>query len=312
MPTIAEWPSHITPGKTIATPSMLSDWMATFADVAHIQPPARTDGVSLLPDLTGKGKQQNSLVYVEYYEGGRTPDFKEFEASRRNRKRDQMQMIRMGDLVGVRYQVRSANDDLEIYDVVKDPKETDNLALKPGYEKIQAQMKAKVLQVRHPDAEAPRPYDNVPIPADTVATELIPGISWKFYKGNFPWVISDKGLIANEKGVDNNITGKEADKKEGMICYEGSIKIPADGKYTFAMQTSGKAYLRLHEATLIDEDFGYRPNSEIIHDIYLKAGYHAIKLNYLRKKGASPVLKLKWKNDKGDWVDVDGKVFYHL
>jgi hypothetical protein len=78
------------------------------------------------------------------------------------------------------------------------------------------------------------------------------------------------------------------------------------------MQTSGKAYLRLHEATLIDEDFGYQPNSEITRDIYLKAGYHTIKLNYLRKKGIPPVLKLKWKNDKGDWVDVDGKVLYRM
>ncbi|SDT60533.1 Arylsulfatase A [Mucilaginibacter mallensis] len=312
MPTIAEWPNHITPGKTIATPSMLSDWMATFADAAHIQPPARTDGVSLLPDLTGKGKQQNSLVYVEYYEGGRTPNFKEFETSRRNRKRDQMQMIRMGGLVGVRYQVKSADDDFEIYDVVKDPKEADNLALKPGYEKIQAQMKTKVLQVRHPDAEAPRPYDNVLIPADTVAGELISGVSWKFYKGNFPWVISEKNLNPNEKGKSKSVSGQEADNKPGMICYEGFIKIQADSKYTFSMQTTGNAYLRLHQATLIDEDFGYQPNTELTRDVYLKAGYHAIKLNYLLQKGISPQLKLKWKSDKGDWTDIDGKVLYHL
>ncbi|SHM52417.1 sulfatase-like hydrolase/transferase [Mucilaginibacter sp. OK098] len=311
MPTLAEWPDHIAPGKTITTPSMLSDWMATFADVAHIQPPARTDGVSLLPDLTGKGKQQNSLVYVEYYEEGKTPVFKEFEASRRNRKRDQMQMIRMGNLVGVRYQVKAAGDDFEIYDVVNDPKETDNLALKTGFEKIQAQMKANVLQVRHADAEAPRPYDNAMIPADSVLRELIPGLNWKFYEGNFPWVIAEKNLKESEKGTGNNITRKEAGKKEGMTCYEGFIKIPADGKYTFSMLTTGKAYLRLHEATLIDEDFGYQPNTEVIKDVYLKAGYHAIKLNYLLPKGISPQLKLKWKSDKNDWMDLDAKAFYH-
>jgi len=286
--------------------------MATFADVAHIQPPARTDGVSLLPDLTGKGKQPNSLVYVEYYEGGRTPDFKEFEASRRNRKRDQMQMIRMDDLVGVRYQIKSADDDFEIYNVVKDPKEADNLALKPGYEKIQAQMKTKVLQVRHADAEAPRPYDNVLIPADAVTGQLISGIGWKFYKGNFPWVISEKNLNPNEKGMTNNILGKKDGSKEGMICYEGFIKVPVDGKYTFSMQTTGKAYLRLHEATLIDEDFGYQPNTELTGNIYLKAGYHAIKLNYLLQKGIPPQLKLKWKSDKTDWAYIDGKALYHL
>nr|WP_157536442.1 sulfatase-like hydrolase/transferase [Mucilaginibacter sp. L294] len=310
MPTIAEWPGHIGPGKVINTPGMLSDWMPTFADVAHLQSPARVDGVSLLPSLTGKGKQQNGLVYVEYYEGGKTPGFKEFEASRRERKRDQMQVIRLDDLVGVRYQVKSSEDDFEIYNAVTDPKEIDNLALKPGYESIQVQMKAKVLQVRHADAEAPRPYDNALIPANTITGELKAGINWKFYKGDFPWVISEQNLTANEKGVGSTITGKEAGKKNGVVCYDGYVKVPADGKYTFSLQTTGKAYLRLHEATLIDEDFGYKPNTKITQDVYLKAGYHKIMLNYLRKETERSDVKLEWKSTDGDWKAVGFNMFY--
>ncbi|WP_184545672.1 sulfatase-like hydrolase/transferase [Mucilaginibacter sp. FT3.2] len=310
MPTIAEWPGHIDPGKVINTPSMLSDWMPTFADIAHLQSPARADGVSLLPSLTGKGKQQNGLVYVEYFEGGKTPGFKEFEASRRERKRDQMQVIRLDDLVGVRYQVKSSEDDFEIYNAVTDPKETDNLALKPGYESIQVQMKAKVLQVRHADGEAPRPYDNALIPANTITGELKPGINWKFYKGDFPWVISEQNLTANEKGAGSTITGKEAGKKDGVVCYDGYVKVPADGKYTFSLQTTGKAYLRLHEATLIDEDFGYEPNTKITQDVYLKAGYHKIMLNYLRKETEQSDVKLEWKSTDGDWKAVGFDMFY--
>lgn len=77
-------------------------------------------------------------------------------------------------------------------------------------------------------------------------------------------------------------------------------------------KTNGSAYLRLHEATLIDEDFGYQPNTEITQDVYLKAGYHAVKLNYLLKSGNSPQLKLKWKSEEGNWAIVDGKVLFHL
>lgn len=134
MPTIAAWANHIQAGKIVNTPSMLSDWMATFADFAHIPVSARTDGVSLLPSLAGKGKQEKSLLYVEYYGGDRTPDFKAFEASRRGKKRGQMQLIRMNDLVGVRYDIKSADDDFEIYNVVKDPKQTKNLAALPGFD----------------------------------------------------------------------------------------------------------------------------------------------------------------------------------
>jgi arylsulfatase A-like enzyme len=310
MPTLAVWPKHILAGKTIATPSMLSNWMATFADAAHIQPPERTDGVSLMPDLTGKGKQQESLVYVEYYESGKTPNFKEFEASRRDRKRGQMQTIRMGDLVGVRYQIKSADDDFEIYNVTKDPKEADNLALKPGFEKIQEQMKAKVLQVRHADKEAPRPYDGAAIPPAIVSGKTMPGLNWKFYKGDYPWVISEQNLKADNKGVCKNITGNEAGNKAGMVCYEGYIKIPADGNYTFGLKVVGKAYLRLHEATLIDEDFGYTSNTELNQSVNLKAGLHPIKLYYLISANAAPQIQFHWGKTGGDKINTTAEIFH--
>jgi hypothetical protein len=211
----------------------------------------------------------------------------------------------------VRYQVKTADDDFEIYNAISDPKEIDNLALKPGYENMQVQMKVKVLQVRHADAEAPRPYDSTPVPANVVTCKLTTGISWKFYEGGFPWVISEKNLAANAKGLGINITGRETGRRKGVICYEGFIKIPTDGKYTFSMQTTGKAYLRLHEATLIDEDFGYRPGTEVTQSIYLKEGYHAIKLNYLLQKAISPQLKLRMKSAEGNWTDIDEKILYY-
>jgi arylsulfatase A-like enzyme len=307
MPTIAEWPNHIAKDKVITVPSMLSDWMATFADVAHLQPPARTDGVSLLPALTGKGEQQNSLVYVEYYEKNKTPNFKEFEASRRGRKRGQMQTIRMGDLVGVRYQIKTADDNFEIYNAITDPKEIDNLALKLGYESIQVQMKAKVLQVRHADAEAPRPYDSVAIPAVDVTTKLLPGMSWKYYKGNFPWVANSVGLTADKEGTSLNMDVDKANNMPGMLCYEGFINIPADGFYTFSLQSPGKAYVRLHEATLIDADFGYTPGRVIVQRVHLKIGMHPIKFNYLIPLKAASKMQFTCKNDKGESVST----YYH-
>jgi len=307
MPTIVEWPSHIGRDKVITMPSMLSDWMATFAVVAHIQPPARTDGVSLLPVLTGKGEQQNSLVYVEYYEGGKTPNFKEFEASRRGRKRDQMQVIRMGDLVGVRYQIKTADDDFEIYNAITDPKEIDNLALKPGYESTQAQMKAKVLQARHADTEAPRPYDSVAIPSVDITTKLLPGIGWKYYKGSFPWVANSMGLTAISEGTSPGIDGNKTSGMPGMLCYEGFINIPADGFYTFSLQSPGKAYVRLHEATLIDADFGYVPGKMIEQRVRLKAGMHPVKFNYLIPLKTTSKIQFLCKNDKGESISA----YYH-
>lgn len=251
------------------------------------------------------------MVYVEYFEGGKTPDFKQFEPGKRGRKRDQMQAIRMGDLVGVRYNIKTADDDFEIYNAVNDPKEITNLASKPDYAKIQETMKAKVLQVRHPDAEAPRPYDTVAIPADKIAAKLLPGLSWQYYAGKFPWVAKTDGLIVTTKGTSQSINGTEIGRHSGMVCYQGFIQIPADGHYTFSLQVSGKAYLRLHEATLIDADFGYQSGTSLTQSVNLKAGAHTITLYYLLPESGDPRVILKCIDQNG--ADIGGKqeVFSH-
>lgn len=301
MPTLVSWPAKIKPGKTIHTPSMLSDWMSTFAAAAYIPTPARLDGVSLLPSLTGKGRQEQAQVYVEYTEGGNTPNFKEFEASRRGRKRNQMQMIRMGDLVGVRYNIQSAADDFEIYNVVKDPKESSNLGTDPAYRNLQESMKEKVLQVRKVDAEARRPYDAAFIPAVNPKSRLIPGLSWKFFGGDFQYVPSEKGTAVQEKGTAKAMEHNGVPKLPGMVLYEAWFKAPKDGEYSFSIETNGKAYVRLHEAELLDADYGYRPGKELERTVKLKAGYHPIKIYGLQEQGKIMSLRLKQKAVGANW-----------
>jgi len=293
MPTIAAWPGRIKAGITIDIPTMLSDWLPTFADAGHTVAPARTDGVSLLPSLTGRGKQDSSLVYVEYFENERTPNFKEFEASHRGRKRNQMQLIRIGDLIGVRYDVKAATDDFEIYDAITDPKETNNLALRPEYIKVQAAMKAKVLQVRRPDKEAPRPYDDELVPADNTAN-LIPGLKLETLSGDFLWVpsiLSLKAVTVAHVGSFEQGFGRLHGK--GAFNYSGYLQVPADGEYTFYLSSRSKAFFRLHRAALIDEDFEYKAGTIKEAKIKLKAGMHQLDMSGLIKPGSGG-FKLDW------------------
>lgn len=312
MPVLANWPKHIPAGKIVSTPSMLSDWMATFAEVAGIRAPARTDGVSLLPSLIGKGKQERSFIYIEYFESGNTPDFKEYKSGHRSRKRGQMQLIRMDDYKGVRYDIKSAEDDFEIYNVISDPQERNNLATQPGFDKLQLQMKAGVLQTRHADIEAPRPYDNALIPSVEITGKLSSGLSREFFKGNFSWVISEKGLTGQKQDVCFSITETENKIEKGMVCYKGFVKIPADGQYSFSLKTSGKAYVRLHGASLFDADFGYRPDKELFQDVNLKKGYHPVSIYLLKKNKASETISIKWKSkEAGQWKDLKGDDLVH-
>src|SRR5699024_9131003 len=126
VPAIVTWPDYLPEGEENHAPVMLSDWLATFCDAAGLPVPERTDGESLLPVMKHH-QEPEKPVYVEYFQGGRTPGYADFVPSRHGRMRGQMQMIRLGDKVGVRYDIQSHEEDFEIYDVMQDPQQKYNI-----------------------------------------------------------------------------------------------------------------------------------------------------------------------------------------
>lgn len=316
MPTVARWPARIPGNHVVENPSASYDWLPTFTDAAGVSAPARTDGVSLLPSLTRRGKQRESLVYVEYFNDGATPDLPEFDPHHRNRKRNQMQMIRIGDYAGVRYNVRSHEDDFEIYDVVKDPAETRNLALTAGMDSLQKRMKEKVLQVRRPDASAARPYDDELIPATVSVKKKVSGVEWTTYAGDFLWVpdITDLSPLSSglaESPDIKNISFPKAEKKKCVVSFKGYLRVPEDGAYTFYLHAEGNAVLRLHQATVIDADYGYASGSERKGKVLLKAGLHPFRLNFMTAAEDKPLLNLQWEGAGISRQPVPEDVYYH-
>jgi hypothetical protein len=267
--------------------------MPTFANVAGLVAPARTDGVSLLPTLTGQGTQTPPHVYIEYFHNGKTPKFEAFEPGHRNRVRKQMQALRIGDYVGVRYDIKKQSDDFEIYNVVTDPKQAHNLAGQTQYAELQNQFKETALQSRRPDPGAKRPYDKELVPSVAGASGES-GVNWKRYDGAFPWTPQFDAMQATSTGhADRPSVDQEAGKDFGMF-FSGFIEAPADGSYTFSVTSDGGTLLRLHEATVIDGDFGHKAGQEVSSSILLKKGRHPFRLYYTHRAGPAPVLTLEW------------------
>lgn len=111
-PLIAYWPSRATAGETSDLLCGHVDMLATFCDLAGVAPPAKTDGISILPTIAG-GEQaaQHPWLYWEIYEGPHP-----FQ-----------QAVRLGHWKGYR---TALNGPLEVYDLRADPKETSNVAAK--------------------------------------------------------------------------------------------------------------------------------------------------------------------------------------
>lgn len=120
VPMIARWPGYIEPGSESSLPCYFPDMLPTFAALAGETSlaPENIDGISLLPTLTGKGKQEeHDFMYWEW------PSF-----SWKDQKYDDnglMQGVRHGNWKLVRHQ---QDQPWELYDLSKDIGEKNNLA----------------------------------------------------------------------------------------------------------------------------------------------------------------------------------------
>jgi uncharacterized sulfatase len=63
VPTIARWPGKIKPGRISGHPSAFWDFLPTACELAGVGPPKDIDGISYLPELLGKTKEQKKHEY---------------------------------------------------------------------------------------------------------------------------------------------------------------------------------------------------------------------------------------------------------
>jgi arylsulfatase A len=126
VPFIACWPGKIKPGKTNHV-SAFWDFLPTTCELAGLKTPAKTDGISYLPTLTGQsGKQKNhEYLYWEFHEKGTS------------------KAIRMGNWKGIKPGLERP---LELYDLSSDMGETTNVA--EGHPDIVRKMEALLISAR--------------------------------------------------------------------------------------------------------------------------------------------------------------------
>jgi hypothetical protein len=291
-PTLARWPGVIPAGRTDAVPSGQWDWMNTFASLAGLPALAASDGVTLLPALTGTGTQRPSDLYIEYFQQSRTPDFGAFVPAHRGRLRNQMQAVYLNGYKGVRYNVKSADDNFEIYDLARDPQESNNLADNPEFAPVQAAMKARVLQVRVPNASAPRPYDAALVPPTEQGMTTRSGLTWSLYQGDWPWLPDFRTLTPVRQGTCQRVEVSVVEARpSGGVAFNGFFHAPRDGEYTFTITSDTGAMLFLHDIRVIDEPMKHAAGT-FSGSVRLKAGWHPLRLYYRHAGGQKPELKL--------------------
>jgi arylsulfatase A-like enzyme len=101
----------IKPGTTSDHISAFWDMLPTFCELAKVDTPEDTDGISILSALRGKTQKKHDYLYWEFTERGGK------------------QALRRGDFKAVRLNVTGNPEaEIELYNLASDPGETKNIA----------------------------------------------------------------------------------------------------------------------------------------------------------------------------------------
>ena len=112
VPFIVRWPMEIQSGIKTSHISAFWDIMPTFCDIAGIDTPVYTDGISFLPTLKQEGIQnKHHYLFWEFYEQGGK------------------QAVRMDQWKGVRLNIKNQPDNpIELYNLTEDPEERNDIS----------------------------------------------------------------------------------------------------------------------------------------------------------------------------------------
>jgi len=291
-PTLAWGPTRILANRTSNQLSQLHDWMATFLDFAGVQRPARIDGVSLVPTLTGSGIQQQGIAYVEYDVTGTMPNWADF-TNNAGTSRLQTQSIYLEGYKGIRNNVTAHTQNFKIFNLTADLKEGNNLAgTSAFFTGLQQRMKDRVLQLRMPNTSAPRAYDNDPVPAVT-APSPVNGVQIRTYEGNWNWVPNFESMPQIGTYVDSQINLVRLSRAQNAgLYFTGYLSVPSAGNWTFYTTANTGVIFKLHDKLVLDADYNYT-GTEINRTVNLSAGLHPYRL-YYRTAATAPNLQLLW------------------
>ena len=140
--------------------------------------------------------------------------------------------------------------------------------------------------------------------------DSIPGLIYYYYEGEVNESVEIKNIPFIESGVTSEFSIENSHQITNFAyIFEGYIKIPQDGRYTFYLNSNDGSVLFLDDNKLIDND-GAHGAYEQSSSTSLKAGMHKISVNYFQLGGTS-LLNVMWEGQGSQKQEIGIEFLFH-
>jgi len=135
-------------------------------------------------------------------------------------------------------------------------------------------------------AQTPREPEN-PSP-------VVNGITYNYYEGTWQTIPDLTTLTPLRTGLSTNFFPRVAGYRpqQYAIRYEGYISVPSTGYYTFCTKSDFASKLYIGASLVVDNDKGFA--DERSGGMLLKAGMHAMTVDYHQTTAGTPALAVSW------------------
>ena len=148
-------------------------------------------------------------------------------------------------------------------------------------------------------------------PLQQISFEKGHGLIYQYFEGEVYESERIKGVSLIESGVSAKFSISKCRRTNNFaFVFEGYIKIPEDGAYTFYLNSNDGSVLYLDDHKLIDND-GPHGVYEQTASTSLRAGMHKIAVKYFQLGGSSQ-LDVLWEGPGFEKTEIPASVLFHI
>ncbi|MCE1198208.1 MAG: GH92 family glycosyl hydrolase [Marinilabiliales bacterium] len=142
-------------------------------------------------------------------------------------------------------------------------------------------------------------------------SDVLPGLEYDYFERFFVQATDLDMVRPISKGITPDFNYRMAKVPNYFgVRFNGFIRIPSDGLYTFYLASNDGSYLYLDGKELIENDANHGTVEEP-GEVALKAGYHAICVKYMQCGGGKS-LKVSWQGPGFSRREIEPEVLFRM